>query len=68
MKTEQLKDDFLRLCEGLQDRPDVLYTEVTENKKDCVFTMYLRAIRVELVYCWKWEALAPPSVLYCRFY
>ena len=68
MKTEQLKNDFLRLCEELQDRPDVLYTEVAEHKKDCVFTLYLRAIRVELVYCWKWETLAPPSVLYCRFY
>lgn len=68
MKTEQLKKDFLHLCDGLKTRPDVLYTEAAENKKDCVFTMYLRAIRVELVYCWKWETLAPPSVLYCRFY
>lgn len=68
MKTEQLKQDFLHLCNGLKDRPDVLYTEVVENKKDCVFTVYLRAIRVDFVYCWKWEALAPPSVLYCRFY
>lgn len=68
MKTEQLKRDFLGLCNELKCRHDVLYTEVMENKKDCVFTMYLRAIRVELVYCWKWEALAPPSVLYCRIY
>ena len=68
MTPAQLKNDFLRLCNVLKDRSDVLYTQVQENKRDCVFNMYFHAIRVELVYCWKWEALAPPSILYSRFY
>lgn len=68
MKIQQLKKEFLALCMELKTRPDVLYTEVKENKKNCVFTMYFHAIRVDLVYCWKWESLAPPSILFSRFY
>ena len=68
MYIEELKQEFMALCRPLSDRPDVLYTEFSEDKKACIHAMFLRNCRIELVYCWKWENIAPPSVLYCRVY
>ena len=68
MRIEELKQQFMALCRPLADRPDVLYTEFEEDKRACLFTMLLRNTKIQLVYCWKWEDLAPPSVLYCRVY
>ena len=56
------------LCRPLADRPDVLHTEFEEDKQACLFTMLLRKPKIQLVYCWKWENIAPPSVLYCRVF
>ena len=63
-----LKDEFAALCRPLADRPEILHTQFDEGKKRCTFSMLLRASKIELVYCWKGETLAPPSVLYCRVY
>ena len=68
MRIEQLKQEFMDLCRPLADRPNVLHTEFEENKNTCIFTMLLRNTKIQLVYCWKWENMAPPSVLYCRVY
>ena len=68
MYIEELKQEFMALCRPLADRPDVLYTEFEEDKRACIFTMLLRNTKIQLVYCWKWENMAPPSVLYCRVY
>lgn len=68
MKCEQLQGEFKRLCRELESRPEVLHSEFVDGKKECAFFMLLYAIRVELVYSWKWDALAAPSVLFCRFY
>lgn len=68
MRIEELKQEFMALCRPLADRPDVLHTEFEEDKRACIFTMLLRNTRIQLVYCWKWENIAPPSVLYCRVY
>ena len=68
MRIEELKQQFMALCRPLADRPDVLHTEFEEDKRACLFTMLLRNTKIQLVYCWKWENIAPPSVLYCRVY
>ena len=68
MRIEELKQQFMALCRPLADRPDVLYTEFEQDKRACIFTMLLRNTKIQLVYCWKWENVAPPSVLYCRVY
>ena len=68
MRIEQLKQEFIALCRPLADRPEVLHTEFEESKNTCIFTMLLRNTKIQLVYCWKWENMAPPSVLYCRVY
>ena len=68
MRIEELKQEFMALCRPLADRPDVLHTEFEEGKRACIFTMLLRNTKIQLVYCWKWENIAPPSVLYCRVY
>lgn len=68
MYIEELKQEFMALCRPLADRPDVLYTEFSEDKKACTHSIFLRNCKIELVYCWKWENLAPPSVLYSRVY
>lgn len=68
MEIDDLKHIFMDLCRPLADRPSVLYTELEEGKRTCIFTMLLRATKIQLVYCWKWETMAPPSVLYCRIF
>ena len=68
MRIEELKQQFMALCRPLAERPDVLHTEFEEDKQACLFTMLLRNTKIQLVYCWKWENIAPPSVLYCRVY
>ena len=68
MKITELKQEFMALCRPLADRPNVLHTEFLEDKKTCIYAMTLRCSKIELVYCWKWDNVAPPSVLYCRVY
>ena len=68
MDVTALKEEFMALCRPLADRPEFVHTEFEAGKKACAFSMLLRASRIELVYCWKWEVLAPPSVLFCRVY
>lgn len=66
MSAVNLTDTFRDLCRTLHDHSDVLYSEFTEEKKTSVFTLYFRAVKVQLVYCQRWEILAPPSVLFSR--
>ena len=68
MNVAELKAEFIALCRPLADRPEFVHTCFEEGKKSCSFSMLLRACKIELVYCWKWETLAPPSVLFCRVY
>ena len=68
MDIATLKETFMTLCRPLADRGEVLDTQFEDGKKSCIFNMVLRSARIQLVYCWKWETLAPPSVLYCRVY
>lgn len=68
MRLEKLKNEFIHLCKELTGRSDVLYTEFSDEKKACVFSMYFRIIKIQLVYAWRWSDLAPPSVLYCRVF
>ena len=68
MYIEELKQEFMALCRPLADRRNVAHSEFIEQKRACIFSMTLRNSKIELVYCWKWENLAPPSVLYCRVY
>ena len=68
MSISLLKTAFMDLCRPLADRPEVIHAQFEEQKKSCIFSMILRSTRIQLVYCWKWETLAPPSVLYCRVY
>ncbi len=46
----------------------MLYTQFGKEKRNCTFSMYFRTTKIQLVYSWQWQALAPPSVLYCRVY
>ena len=68
MDISTLKDSFMTLCQPLANRSEVLFTHFEDGKKTCAFNVVLRSSRIQLVYCWKWETLAPPSVLYCRVY
>lgn len=63
-----LENIFLSLCQQNAERYNAVYTEVTQDKRMIGFSLYFRLCRVELVYSRKWETLAPPSVLFARFY
>ena len=65
---ENLSDTFLMLCHDAAKRLDAFNTEQSNHKNMYSFSMYFRMIRVELIYSRKWELIAPPSVLYARFY
>lgn len=66
MRTDKLTEAFRALCAARKNHPDVLFCEFTEEKMATVFTLYFRAVKIQLVYCRRWEVLAPPSVLFSR--
>lgn len=68
MKIEHIKECFIKECQKWENKDDVLYAEFETEKWACVFSLYFRMIKIQFVYCWKWENLAPPSVLYCRIF
>lgn len=57
---------FRELCGELRARDDVLYLEFARERKMEICTVYFRAAKIQLIYCRKWELLAPPSVLFAR--
>lgn len=68
MRPSELKKVFTDLCRESAGRSEALYAEFLDEKNACVFSMYFRMIKVQLVYAWRWTELAPPSVLYCRIF
>ena len=68
MKVNKLNDYFCELCEQLNIAEKALYTEFEKEKKVTFYSLYFRQIKIQLVYSWKWENIAPVSVIYCRIY
>lgn len=68
MRPEKLAKRFESLGRELASRIDALYFEVSRAKKAHVLSLTLRTVKLQLVYCWRWTDMAPPSVLYCRVF
>lgn len=68
MWNETLKKAFIKLCKQEENAQELIFSKVSENTYEAVWSMYLRMIRIDIVYSWRWLDLAPPSVLYCRVY
>ena len=66
MANHAMSAKFQELCGELRARDDVLYLEFDRERKMEICTVYFRAAKIQLIYCRKWELLAPPSVLFAR--
>lgn len=68
MWNETIKKAFIALCKQEENNLELVFSEISEDKHEAVWSVYLRMIRIDFVYSWRWLDLGPPSVLYCRIY
>ena len=68
MKPKNLRNAFLRLCQEYAKQPQVLGTEIEQNKKSCAFNLFYRNVKLQLVYHSGSSVSIAPSVLYCRVF